>query len=493
MSGSTHRLNPRRRRAKFHERIPVRHERTQPRPMAMSSPPAYGCAGRRGLARAAWSRHGHGRQGEGGWHDGARPLPAARALPPACSTSAMATAVLGALRQPARHARRVPAWRAGQRLQRRARRLFDPSATASSCSTSAAAGVARRAPHRREHDLAPGRRHRAAARQLGVDRWLVFGGSWGSTLALAYAQALRSASGRWSCAGSSRWRRELLWYYQQGASLLFPDDGSVSWPRSPRRAGRLDRRLPPPPDRPRPAGRSRRRGPGAGGRAPPSPCCPTEATPSVRRRAFALAFSRIENHYSSTPAGWRSGSCCATRPAAGNPLLIVQGRYDMATPAATAWDLHRAWPEAEFHLIHDAGHAFSEPGILAALIAATDRYADVDARCGGPAAAGRWMTDGLCCNAAKETQADERDARRREPAQPEHRDPAPRGAPRKVPNICRSPCAGRRTWPRRRAFWIRSACSATALDPWQAWLRLVDPFGLWRLPTAMLTGPRPPR
>ena len=60
---------------------------------------------------------------------------------------------------------------------------------------------------------------------------------------------------------------------------------------------------------------------------------------------------------------------------AGIPGVIVQGRYDMACPTQTAWDLHRAWPEADFHLIADAGHAFNEPGILAQLLAATDRFA----------------------------------------------------------------------------------------------------------------------
>ena len=56
--------------------------------------------------------------------------------------------------------------------------------------------------------------------------------------------------------------------------------------------------------------------------------------------------------------------------------MIIQGRYDIATPAATAWDLHSAWPEAEFHLVEGAGHAFSEPGIQTALLAATDRFAE---------------------------------------------------------------------------------------------------------------------
>jgi proline iminopeptidase len=57
------------------------------------------------------------------------------------------------------------------------------------------------------------------------------------------------------------------------------------------------------------------------------------------------------------------------------PAVIVQGRYDACTPAATAWDLHKAWPEAEFHLVEDAGHSFEEPGILHRLIEATDRFA----------------------------------------------------------------------------------------------------------------------
>ena len=56
--------------------------------------------------------------------------------------------------------------------------------------------------------------------------------------------------------------------------------------------------------------------------------------------------------------------------------MIVQGRYDVATPAVTAWELHRAWPTAELQIIGDAGHAWSEPGIAAALVAATDRFAD---------------------------------------------------------------------------------------------------------------------
>jgi proline iminopeptidase len=91
---------------------------------------------------------------------------------------------------------------------------------------------------------------------------------------------------------------------------------------------------------------------------------------------YALAFARIENHYF-VHAGWMDEGQLIRD--AGKlkdiPGVIVQGRYDMACPAATAWDLHRAWPEAAFHMVEDAGHAFSQPGILHHLIEATDRFA----------------------------------------------------------------------------------------------------------------------
>ena len=91
---------------------------------------------------------------------------------------------------------------------------------------------------------------------------------------------------------------------------------------------------------------------------------------------FALAFARIENHYF-VHAGWlEEGQLIRdAHKLAGIPGVIVQGRYDVATPAKTAWDLHRAWPEADFQLVADAGHAFNEPGILQRLVAATDRFA----------------------------------------------------------------------------------------------------------------------
>jgi proline iminopeptidase len=90
---------------------------------------------------------------------------------------------------------------------------------------------------------------------------------------------------------------------------------------------------------------------------------------------YALAFARIENHYF-THGGWMEDGALIRD--AGRlrdiPGVIIQGRYDMACPVITAWELHKAWPEAEFHIVEGAGHAYSEPGILDRLMRATDGF-----------------------------------------------------------------------------------------------------------------------
>jgi len=213
----------------------------------------------------------------------------------------------------------------------------------------------------------------------GVERWLVFGGSWGSTLALAYAQAHPDRATGLILRGIFGMRRgELLWYYQEGASWLFPD----KW----------ERFLAPIPEAERHdlIGAYRRRLTGD------DPAVQREAArawslwegetltllpdPALSQQhgddSFALAFARIENHYF-THGGWlEDGQLLRDVGRIRHlPGVIVQGRYDVATPVRTAWELHRAWPEAEFRLIEDAGHATTEPGILAALVQATDRFA----------------------------------------------------------------------------------------------------------------------
>ena len=101
---------------------------------------------------------------------------------------------------------------------------------------------------------------------------------------------------------------------------------------------------------------------------------------TVTEARYAIAIARIENHYMINRGWFDDGQLIRD---AGRlkaiPGVIVQGRYDACTPAVTAWDLHRAWPEAELHIVPDAGHAFNEPGILHRLIEATDRFAAEEA------------------------------------------------------------------------------------------------------------------
>ena len=214
---------------------------------------------------------------------------------------------------------------------------------------------------------------------LGIDRWQVFGGSWGSALALAYAQTHPERVSELVLRGIFTLRRqELDWFYEGGASAVFPDlwEDFVAPIPPPERTHVIEAyaRLlkDPDPEVHRPAAIAWSRW-----EASTITLLPQEDT-ITRHTApeFAIAFARIENHYFRHGGWWEEGQLIrdATR-LAGIPAVIVQGRYDMCTPAMTAWDLHAAWPEAEFHLIADAGHAYDEPGILDALIRATDAFA----------------------------------------------------------------------------------------------------------------------
>ena len=214
---------------------------------------------------------------------------------------------------------------------------------------------------------------------LGVEHWLVFGGSWGSSLALAYAQTHTARVAALVVRGIFTLRRaELLWYYQEGASWLYPDlweEFLAPIPEAER--GDLMAAY-----RKRLVGRDRCEQLAAARAWSLWEGQTLTLLPDQQARvkhdgeAFALAFARIENHYF-VHAGWlEEGQLLRdAHKLAGIPGVIVQGRYDMATPAKTAWDLHRAWPEADFHLVADAGHAYDEPGILKQLLAATDRFA----------------------------------------------------------------------------------------------------------------------
>ncbi|HEV7276214.1 MAG TPA: prolyl aminopeptidase [Devosiaceae bacterium] len=214
---------------------------------------------------------------------------------------------------------------------------------------------------------------------VGVERWLVFGGSWGSTLALAYAETHPDRVSELVLRGIFTLRHEeLLWYYQHGASLLFPD----KW----------ERFLAPIPEEERgdliAAYRRRLTGDDREARLRaakawsewegetitllPDP----EVSSTFYGDDYAIAFARIENHYF-VNGGWlEEGQLIRDAGRLRHiPAVIIQGRYDIACPAATAWDLHKAWPEAEFVMVEGAGHAFSQPGILHHLVEATDKFA----------------------------------------------------------------------------------------------------------------------
>lgn len=219
----------------------------------------------------------------------------------------------------------------------------------------------------------------ALRRMLGVEAWLVLGGSWGSALALAYAQTHPRHVTELILRGIFTLRRaELHWYYQEGASWLFPD----KWERFLAPVPESDR------DDLMAAYRRILTGPDPKTRLEAARAwslwegetitlLPDERTSTqFGMDDYALAFARIENHYFVNGGFFEEGQLIREAHRLHDiPGVIIQGRYDVATPAKTAWELHRAWPQAAFHLVPDAGHAFNEPGILHHTIEATDAFA----------------------------------------------------------------------------------------------------------------------
>jgi proline iminopeptidase len=213
---------------------------------------------------------------------------------------------------------------------------------------------------------------------FGVDQWVVFGGSWGATLALAYARSHPDQTkalilrGVFACT-----QAELDWFYRDGANRLFPD----AWQRF---AGRL---------RPEERGdvlaayHARLQEPDPAVRRSDAlewarwesalislHADPATASPDPRR---ADALARMETHYF-VHGGFleRDGVLLEdVAHLADIPGAIVQGRYDMVTPPATAWTLHQAWPNSSLNLVHDAGHAAGEPGTVDGLVRVTDAFA----------------------------------------------------------------------------------------------------------------------
>lgn len=213
----------------------------------------------------------------------------------------------------------------------------------------------------------------------GHDRWLVFGGSWGSTLSLAYAQAHPDHVSALVLRGIFLLRQaEVDWYYQGGAGWLFPDKWEAFLAPIPvaERGDLVEayrRRLTGADEAERLAcATAWSRWEGGTITMLPDPA----TADSFADGHFALAFARIENHYFAHKGWMDEGQLLRDVDRIRHiPATIVQGRYDAATPMRSAWDLHRAWPEADLHIIPDAGHAYSEPGILDRLMRATDDHA----------------------------------------------------------------------------------------------------------------------
>ncbi len=214
---------------------------------------------------------------------------------------------------------------------------------------------------------------------MGVESWLVFGGSWGSTLALAYAQKhTERVTGLILRGIFTLRRRELEWFYQEGASRLFPDLWEKYLAPIPvnerhdlisayyRRLTSDDA------EQQVPAARAWAVWEGSLSKLQRDPGMVSKYGGDM----FSLAFSRIECHYF-VHGGWLEADNQLIRDAKmlkHVPGVIIQGRYDVVCPAETAWALHKAWPQAKFVMVEDAGHNSRENGIASALVDAANSF-----------------------------------------------------------------------------------------------------------------------
>lgn len=214
---------------------------------------------------------------------------------------------------------------------------------------------------------------------FGIDRWLVFGGSWGSTLSLAYAQTHPQRATALVLRGIFLCRpKEIMWFYQEGANAIFPGawEEYVSVIPEAERDDLLHayyRRLMSYDETVRlQAAKAWSIWEGSTSKLiPDQGLIEHFADPQT-----ALALARIECHYFVNNVFFPSDNYLIEHVGKIRqiPAAIVQGRYDVVCPMMSAWDLHLAWPEAQLRIIPDAGHSISEPGIIDALVEATDRF-----------------------------------------------------------------------------------------------------------------------
>jgi proline iminopeptidase len=220
----------------------------------------------------------------------------------------------------------------------------------------------------------------ALREHLGIARWQLCGGSWGSTLALAYAQTNPQAVTELILRGIFLLRQaELHWFYQEGCSWIWPDAFDDYWDYiPPEERGDLiaayHRRLTGPDESvQREAARRWSGWEGTTLSLAPNP----ERVDKFREDHYARAFARIESHYF-VNKGFLDSDDQLLRDAAKIrhlPCVIIHGRYDVVTPLRNAWDLKKVWPEADLRIVADAGHAMTEPGIIHEIVSTSERFA----------------------------------------------------------------------------------------------------------------------
>ncbi len=217
-------------------------------------------------------------------------------------------------------------------------------------------------------------------KHLGIERWQVFGGSWGSTLALSYAQTHPDSVTELVLRGIFLLRkREIEWFYQEGASRIFPEawEQYVAVIPKDERGDMIEafykRLTAEDPAVQLEAAKAWSVWEGSTSTLRPNPTMKS----AMGRDSFALAFARIECHYFKH-AGFfeRDGQLLEGIDRIRRiPAVAVQGRYDVVCPAESAWQLHRTWPEMELIIATGSGHSAFEPEILHQLVLATDRFA----------------------------------------------------------------------------------------------------------------------
>src|ERR1019366_4510139 len=214
-------------------------------------------------------------------------------------------------------------------------------------------------------------------RHIGVERWLLFGGSWGSTLALAYAQAYPERVSACVLRGVFLGRPSEVDWFLHGMRAVFPDAHAqfASFLPEAERGdllrSYLARLTDPDPAVHMPAARAWSIYEGSCSTMLPSP----DTVSSFAQDRTALGLARIEAHYFAHGLFLPPEGLLAGMPRIGQiPAEIVQGRYDMICPACTAFEFAAAWPGARLTIVSDAGHSALEPGIRRALVAAVERY-----------------------------------------------------------------------------------------------------------------------